>query len=86
MWFQCAGLLECGQNNCAAKSGGYWDEEVHTDSQSMSGFKYFFLPRMTVARGGAPVSAPAAMARARAPLTLTARLGAGITSVDQSPA
>ena len=25
---QCAGLLECGQNNCAAQSGGYWDEEV----------------------------------------------------------
>ena len=26
---QCAGLLECGQNNCAAKSGRYWDEEVN---------------------------------------------------------
>ena len=32
LWVQCAGLLECGQNNCAAKSGGYWDEEVHTES------------------------------------------------------
>ena len=23
---QCAGLLQCGEDNCATKSGGYWDE------------------------------------------------------------
>ena len=24
---QCAGVLECGNNNCPIKTGGYWDEE-----------------------------------------------------------
>ena len=23
----CSGLLECGDNNCATTSGGYWDVE-----------------------------------------------------------
>ena len=23
---QCAGVLECGEDNCATKSGGYWDD------------------------------------------------------------
>ena len=24
---QCAGVLQCGQDNCATQSGGYWDSE-----------------------------------------------------------
>ena len=24
---QCAGVLQCGQDNCATQSGGYWDPE-----------------------------------------------------------
>ena len=69
IFIQCSGLLECGSDNCATKSGGYWDGEVRQweccSLQILHTMSHNVCIRTTVARDAAPVSGSAGRGRAR---------------------